>query len=147
MEWLALALWAVAAAVALPVGSGAFAAPPLGLVPPLGLAGLVLCVIFAAGGADAAGLMWVAVGLGVAASAVTGAGAAQLTAGEGPGGPAGHAEEHASVFAGAAWPLLAVAGAISVLAALAADGTLLTPRLRRRPAAPAPPSRPPAPRR
>jgi len=124
MEWLALAMWVLAAAVALPVGAGSFSAPPLGLVAPLGVAGLALCVIFAAGGADAATLMWVAAGLGVAGAAVTGAGAAQLIAGEVPGSPAGHAEEYASVFAGIAWPLLAVAGTISVLAALAADGTL-----------------------
>ncbi|MBS1870878.1 MAG: hypothetical protein JSS99_14585 [Actinobacteria bacterium] len=125
MEWLALAVWALAAAFALPAGAGAFAAPALGLVPPLGLAGLALSVIFAAGGAHSAGLMWVAFGLGLAGAVVTGAGAAQLIAEEQPGSPEiGRAEEHGSVFAGIAWPLLAVAAGVSVLAALAADGTL-----------------------
>jgi len=124
MEWLALAMWALVAAVALPAGAGAFAAPALGLVPPLGLAGLALSVIFAAGGAHSAGLMWVAFGLGLAGAVVTGAGAAQLIAEEQPGSPIGRAEEHGSVFAGIAWPLFAVAAGVSVLAALAADGTL-----------------------
>lgn len=125
MEWLALALWALTAAVALPVGSGAFAAPPLGLVPPLGLAGLVLSAIFAIGGGDTAALMWIAVGLGTAAAMAIGAGAAELLAGDAPGSAEpGRAEEHASGFAGAAWPLFATSAAISLLAALAADGTL-----------------------
>lgn len=125
MEWLALALWALTAAVALPVGSGAFAAPPLGLVPPLGLAGLALAVAFAIGGGDAAALMWTAVGLGAAGAATIGAGAAQLLSGDTFGGPdLGRAEEHASAFAGVAWPLFATAAAVSLLAALAADGTL-----------------------
>lgn len=125
MEWLALALWVLVAAVALPAGRGAFTAPALGLVPPLGLAGLVLSVLFAAGGGDAAGLMWIAWGLGIAGTAVTGAGAAQLIADEQPGSPAlGRAEELGSVFAGIAWPLFVVAAVVSLLAALAADGTL-----------------------
>ncbi|MGN6187635.1 MAG: hypothetical protein ACTHOE_01945 [Conexibacter sp.] len=123
MEWLALALWALTAPVAAPVGSGAFAAPPLGLVPPLGLAGLVLSAIFAIGGGDTAGVMWVAFGLGVAGTAVTGVGAAQLIA-ESEYGDTGRAGEHASVFAGIAWPLFAISAGISLLAALAADGTL-----------------------
>ena len=125
MEWLALALWALTAALALPIGGGAFAAPPLGAVPLLGLAGLALSAIFAIGGGDAATLMWVAVGLGAAGAAAIGAGAATLLAGDAPGGPElGRAEEHASAFAGAAWPLFATAAAIPLLAALAADGTL-----------------------
>lgn len=125
MEWLALAVWALTAATALPTGSGAFAAPPLGLVPPLGLGGLALSTIFAIGGGDAATLMWVAVGLGVAGAATIGIGAVQLLAADTPGGPElGRAEEHASAFAGVAWPLFATAAAISLLAALAADGTL-----------------------
>jgi hypothetical protein len=42
-----------------------------------------------------------------------------------PGGPAiGRAEEHAAFFAGIAWPLYATVAGVSVLAALAADGTL-----------------------
>jgi hypothetical protein len=125
MEWLALAMWVLVAALALPIGSGAFAAPQLGLVPPLGLAGLALSVIFAIGGGDAAGLMWAAFGLGLAGAATTGAGAAALLADEMPGGAQrGRAEEHASAFAGAAWPLFLTAAGISLLAALAADGTL-----------------------
>jgi len=125
MEWLALAMWALVATVALPVGGGAFAAPALGLIPPLGLAGLVLAVLFAAGGADAAALMWIAAALGLAGAALTGTGAGQLIAEEEPGSPAlGRGEELASVFAGVAWPLFAVAAAISVLAALVAVGTL-----------------------
>jgi len=125
VEWLALAVWALTAAVALPIGSAAFAAPPLGLVPPLGLAGLALSVIFAAGGADAAGLMWVAFGLAIAGAATTGVGAAQLIAAEEPGGPElGRAEEHASTFAGLAWPFFLATAGVCVLAALAADGTL-----------------------
>lgn len=125
MEWLALAVWALTAAVALPVGSGAFAAPLLGVVPPLGLAGLVLSVIFTIGGGDAAALMWIALGLGAAGAAMIGASAAQLLSGETFGGPElGRTEEHASAFAGAAWPLFATAAAVALLAALAADGTL-----------------------
>jgi len=125
VEWLALALWALTAAVALPIGGGAFAAPPLGLVPPLGLAGLALSAIFAIGGGDAAALMWVAFGLGIAGAATSGAGAAPLLAEERPGGPElGRPEEHAAAFAGFAWPLFATAAAVSLLAALAADGTL-----------------------
>jgi hypothetical protein len=125
VEWLALALWALTAAVALPIGRGAFAAPPLGLVPPLGLAGLALSVIFAAGGGDAAGLMRVAFGLAIAGAATTGLGAAQLIAADEPGGPeVARAEEHASAFAGLAWPFFLTTAGVCVLAALAADGTL-----------------------
>jgi len=124
MEWLALVVWALTAAMALPVGSGAFAAPLLGVVPPLGLAGLVLSVFFTIGGGDAAALMWIALGLGAAGAAMIGASAAPLLSGETFGPELGRTEEHASVFAGAAWPLFATTAAVSLLAALAADGTL-----------------------
>lgn len=125
MEWFALALWALTAAVALPTGRAAFAAPPLGLVPPLGLAGLALSVIFAVDGGDAAGLMWVAFGLAIGGAATIGLGAAQLIAADEPGGlELGRAEEHVAAFAGLAWPFFLTTAGVCVLAALAADGTL-----------------------
>lgn len=119
MEWVSIAVWALVALVALPVGSGAFAAPPLGLQPLLGLAGLVLAVLFAIDGA--APLAWVACGLGLLGAVTTGMGAAQLLADV---GDTGRAEEHAATFAGAAWPLYLTAAAMSLLAALAADGRI-----------------------
>lgn len=125
MEWLALALWALTAAVALPAGSAALAAPPLGLVPPLALAGLALSVIFAMSGGDAAGLMWVAFGLAITAAATTGVGAAQLIAADESGGrESGRGGEHASAFAGLRWPFFLTTAGVCVLAAQAADGTL-----------------------
>lgn len=119
MEWLALATWALVALVVLPVGGGAFTAPALGTTPLVGGAGLVLAILFAIFGTPA--LAWVAAGLGVAGAALTGLGAARLMAEDASGGAL---DENAATFAGAAWPLLLVAGALSALAALAADGVL-----------------------
>lgn len=116
---MAIAVWALVALVALPVASGAFAAPPLGLQPLVGVAGLALAVLFAIDGAAA--LAWVACGLGLLGAATTGMGVAQLLVDVGDTGPA---EEHAATFAGVAWPLYATAAAMSLLAALAADGTI-----------------------
>jgi len=119
MEWVSIAVWALVALVALPVGGGAFAAPPLGLQPLIGAAGLVLAVLFAIDGAAA--LAWVACGLGLLGAVTTGLGTAQLLADV---GDTGRVEEHAATFAGVAWPLYATAAAMSLLAALAADGTI-----------------------
>ena len=81
MEWVSIAVWALVAFVALPVGGGAFAAPPLGLQPLVGAAGLVLAVLFAIEGAAA--LAWVAFGLGLLGAATSGMGRARLVAGGG----------------------------------------------------------------
>jgi hypothetical protein len=51
----------------------------------------------------------------------TGLGVAQLLADVGDTGPV---EEHAATFSGVAWPLYATAAAMSLLAALAADGAI-----------------------
>ncbi len=120
MEWVAISVWALVALVVLPVASGAFVAPPLWLQPLLGLAGLVLAVLFAIDGE--ATLAWVAAGLALLGAVTTGLGAATLIRGE--DGDIGRAEEHAATFAGVAWPLYAVAIGMSVLAALAADGKI-----------------------
>ena len=119
MEWVSIAVWALVALVVLPVGGGAFAAPPLGLQPLLGVAGFALAVLFAILGEAA--LAWAAAGLGVLGAATTGIGVAQLLA---DAGDTGRAEELAATLAGAAWPLYLTAGAMSMLAALAADGTI-----------------------
>jgi len=120
MEWVSIAVWALVALVALPVASGAFAAPPLGLQPIVGVAGLALSVLFAVNGN--APLAWVAGGLALFGAMTTGVGAAELIRGE--DGDIGRAEEHAATFAGVAWPLYAVALGMSALAALAADGAI-----------------------
>lgn len=119
MEWVSLAVWALVALVVLPVAGGAFAAPPLGLQPLLGVAGLALSVLFAVNG-DAT-LAWIAGGVALLGAVTTGLGAATLIRGE---TDIGIAEEHAATFAGVAWPLYAVAIGMSVLAALAADGRI-----------------------
>lgn len=119
MEWVSIAVWALVALVALPVGGGAFAAPPLGLQPLIGAAGLVLAVLLAIDGAAA--LAWVAFGLGLLGAATTGMGTAQLLADV---GDTGRSEELAGTFAGVAWPLYATAAAMSALAAFAADGAI-----------------------
>ncbi|HEV7774326.1 MAG TPA: hypothetical protein VGO48_13685 [Conexibacter sp.] len=120
MEWVSVAVWALVALVALPVASGAFVAPPLGLQPIVGVAGLVLSVLFAVNGN--APLAWIAGGLALLGAVTTGVGAAELIGGE--DSDVGRAEEHAATFAGLAWPLYAVAIGMSVLAALAADSTI-----------------------
>jgi hypothetical protein len=123
MEWLALAMWVLVALVALPVGRAAFAAPPLGLVPPLALAGLVLSIVFAV--RNGAALAWIATGLALAGAVLTGLGAAQLMEGEGAPPPAAADEAGAaSIFAGVAWPFFAATAGVSLLAALAADGSI-----------------------
>jgi len=119
MEWLALAVWLLVLLVALPLGGGAFSAPPLGLAPLLAIAGLALAIVFAVDGV--AGVAWAGVAVAAAGVLATGAGAAQLIADE---DPATRAVEHEAAFAGAALPLYATAAACSLLAALAAGGSL-----------------------
>lgn len=119
MEWLALAVWVIVFAVALPLGRGAFSAPPLGIVPPLGIAGLVLAIVFAVDGV--AGVAWAGVAVGLAGVLSTGAGAAQLINDEEPASPV---VAHEATFAGIALPMFATAAGCSLLAALVANGTL-----------------------
>lgn len=119
MEWLALGVWIVVAVVALPLGQGAFSAPPLGLQPPLAIAGLVLAIVFAVDGV--AGVAWAGVAVAGAGVLTTGAGAAQLIADEQPASPS---VANAAALAGVALPLYATAAACSLLAALAANGSL-----------------------
>jgi len=119
MEWLALGVWLLVLLVALPLGSVVFSAPPLGLAPPLAIVGLALAILFAVDGA--AGVAWAGVAVAAAGVLATGAGAAQLIADE---EPATRAVEHGATFAGAALPLYATAAACSLLAALAANGSL-----------------------
>lgn len=119
MEWLALGTWTLVLLAALPLGGGAFEAPPLGLQPPLAIAGFVLAVLFAVDGA--AGLAWAAFGVGVAGTLTTGAGAAELIADE---DPASSRVGRLAVFAGVALPLYGTVAAVSLLAALDANGSL-----------------------
>ncbi|HEX4805887.1 MAG TPA: hypothetical protein VFU94_08300 [Conexibacter sp.] len=119
MEWLALATWAIVALAALPLGGGAFAAPPLGLQPPLALAGLVLSILLAANGSP--GFGWAAFGVAIAGTLTTAAGAAQLIGDE---DPSSRTVGRTAAFAGVALPLYGTAAAVSLLAALAASGGL-----------------------
>jgi len=119
MEWLALVLWLVLLAVALPLGRGAFAAPPLGLQPPLAIAGLALAVLFAANGA--AGLAWAAFAVALAGVATLGAGAAQLIRDEETTDPA---VGYDAAFAGVALPLYGTLAGVMLLAALIANGSV-----------------------
>jgi hypothetical protein len=119
MEWLALALWVVLLAVALPLGCGAFAAPPLGLQPPLAIAGVVLAVMFAANGA--VGLAWAAFAVALAGVATLAAGAAQLIGDEETTDPAVGRD---AVFAGVALPLYGTLAGVMLLAALIAHGSV-----------------------
>jgi len=120
MEWLALGVWLIVLVAALPLGAGAFAAPPLGLQPPLAIAGLVLAILFAIGGD--AGLAWAAFGVGIAGTVTTGAGAAELIADEQD--PSSRTAGRTAAFAGVALPMYATAAAVSLLAALEANGSL-----------------------
>lgn len=119
MEWLALALWLVLLAVALPLGRGAFAAPPLGLQPPLAIAGLVLAVVFAVDGV--AGVAWAAFGVAVAGVVTLAAGAAQLIRDEETRDPAVGRD---AAFAGVALPLYGTLAGVMLLAALIANGSV-----------------------
>ena len=119
MEWLALGLWLVLLAVALPLGRGAFAAPPLGLQPPLAIAGVVLAVVFAAGGR--AGVAWAAFGVAVAGVITLAAGATQLIRDEETTDPAVGRD---AAFAGVALPLYGTLVGVMLLAALIANGSV-----------------------
>ncbi len=119
MEWLALGLWVFMALVAIPLGHGAFSAPSLGLQPVLGIAGLVLAVLFAAGGA--VGLAWAALALAVLGVVTVAAGAVQLVRDE---APSSRTVEHEATLAGVALPLYATVAAVTLLAALSATGSI-----------------------
>lgn len=119
MEWLALFTWVVLLAVALPLGRGAFAAPPLGLQPPLAIAGVVLAVLFVANGA--AGLAWAAFAVALAGVATLASGAAQLIRDEESSDPAVGRD---AVFAGIALPLYGTLAGVMLLAALIANGSV-----------------------
>jgi hypothetical protein len=119
MEWLALALWILLAVVALPLGRGAFAAPPLGLQPPLALAGLALSVIFAVDGLP--GVAWAAFGVALAGVVTLGAGAAELIRDEESTDPATARD---ATFAGVALPLYGTLAAVMAIAAWIAQGSI-----------------------
>ena len=105
MEWLALGLWVFMALVAIPLGHGAFSAPSLGLQPLLG----------------AVGLAWAALALAVLGVVTVAAGAVQLVRDE---EPSSRTVEHEATLAGVALPLYATVAAVTLLAALAADGSI-----------------------
>jgi len=119
MEWLALGVWLIVLVAALPLGAGTFQAPPLGLQPPLAIAGFALAILFAIDGV--AGLAWAAFGVGIAGALTTAAGAAALVGDE---DPVSRTAGRTAAFAGVALPMYATAAAVSSLAALAANGSL-----------------------
>lgn len=119
MEWLALGTWTIVLLAALPLGAGAIEAPPLGLQPPLAIAGFVLAILFAVNGGP--GLAWAAFGVAVAGTLTTGAGAADLIDDE---DPSSRTAGRTAALAGVALPMYATAAAVSLLAALEANGSL-----------------------
>jgi hypothetical protein len=119
VEWLALGIWIIVVAVALPLGSGALSgAPTLGLQAIAAVAGLVLCILFIADEQrDTAA--WVAFALALVGAAAVTAGAARLLSGEHQSTPAGQrAQELQASLAGAALPLYATAAFVGILMAL-----------------------------
>jgi hypothetical protein len=119
MEWVALLVWALLAVFGLPLAALAgLAAPTLGLQALAVGAGFVLCVLFVALGGGSV-LLWCAVGVAVAGLVAVARGSAWLTSGERPVSAVGQrAEERAATLAGVQGPLFAVAGFVTLLAAL-----------------------------
>ena len=119
MEWLALAVWILVAAVGLALTRGTLAAPTLGLQAIAGVTGLVLCVLFIVhdGGI---GLAWGAFAAAVVGLVAVGAAGATLASEEHGIGPAGQrAEERAASLAGVELALYIAATGIALLMALA----------------------------
>jgi hypothetical protein len=119
MEWLALVIWLLVAAIGAPLAiTGLFVSPALALQALLGVGGLALCVLYIALGGGSA-LAWgsaAAAGLGVLAVL---AGTAALVSDSRHGRGAGQtAEEVAASLAGVQLGLFGVAGAIVAMAAL-----------------------------
>ena len=72
MGWVVLAVWALVALVALPLGRHAFTETPLlGLQALIALAGLALAIVYVAGSPDEA-IAWIMAGLGVLGAIVVG---------------------------------------------------------------------------
>jgi hypothetical protein len=79
MAWVVLAVWALVAAIALPLGRHAATETPLlGLQALLGLAGLTLAIIFVAA-EPAEAIAWVIAGIGALGAIVVAFAAAWLT--------------------------------------------------------------------
>lgn len=119
MGWVVLAVWAVVAAVAIPLGRHALSeTPALGLQAALALAGLALAIVYVAG-SDSRALAWVLAGIGVLGAIVVAVAAAWLTADRPGSDPATQAgEETDALLAGVELTLFATAGLISAVLAV-----------------------------
>jgi hypothetical protein len=118
MEWLALGVWILVAAIGLVLTRCAFAAPMLGVQALAGAAGLGLCILFIVhdGGLT---LAWGAFAAAIVGLVAVGLGAATLTADTHGIGPAGQrAEERAASLAGVELALYLAATGVALLLAL-----------------------------
>jgi hypothetical protein len=119
MEWLALVIWVILAAVGIPLAAlVGVASPTLGLQAVAVGAGLALCVLFIALAGGSA-LLWCGVGVALVGLVAVAVGSARLTSGDRSVSVVGQrAEEHAALLAGIQGPLFGLVAGVSVLAAL-----------------------------
>jgi hypothetical protein len=119
MEWLALVVWIILAAVGIPLAAlVGVAFPTLGLQAVAVGAGFALCVLFIAL-ADGSALLWCGVGVAMVGIVAVAIGSARLTSGDRSVSVVGQsAEEHAALLAGIQGPLFGLVAGVSVLAAL-----------------------------
>jgi hypothetical protein len=114
MEWVGVVIWVIVGTLALPVAlTGSLTSIGLGVQSLFVVGGLVACVLFLL----LDGPMWpawVSAGLGLAAVAALGVGAARLTSEDSGAGPAG---EVAAELSGAEMPMVLAAVFAMVLAA------------------------------
>ncbi|HTR89496.1 MAG TPA: hypothetical protein VMG62_05240 [Solirubrobacteraceae bacterium] len=121
MEWLAIVIWLLIAALALPLGGGAaLGRGSLAVQAIAGVGGFALLAIYVIVGTNPATLAWVACGLGVLGVLAMAVAAAGLTSDHEGGGLVGleGLEEHVALLAGVQLPLFAVAALFTMLVAL-----------------------------
>jgi hypothetical protein len=121
MEWLAIVIWLLVAALALPLGGGAaLGRGSLAVQALAGIGGFALLVVYVVVGDNPATLAWVACGLGVLGLLAMAFAAAGLTSDHEGGGLVGleGMEEHVALLAGVQLPMFAVAALITMLVAL-----------------------------
>lgn len=125
MEWVDLAIWILAALLALLLGRGALDQPAFGLVVLMSLAGLGLCIVFLATG-GAVGWAWGSFAAGVIAVLALSGAVIWLERSD-ERGPSQIGVDHEAVLAliaGFALPLIGLAATFAALMALDVATTL-----------------------
>jgi hypothetical protein len=97
MEWVALVVWVLVAAVGLPLGQGALVSPALGLQALTSLGGLVLIALFIISDGRV-GFAWGSLACGVVGTIALTVGAARLISEERPVSAAGVRAEEIDAF-------------------------------------------------